>query len=369
LRVIAVAGARPNFMKVSPILRALEQAGHAATLVHTGQHYDPQMSGRFFADLDLPKPDFNLEVGSASHTQQTARVMERFEPIVQQIRPDWVLVVGDVNSTMACSLVAAQLGPLIGCRLAHVEAGLRSHDWSMPEELNRAVTDRVSDLLLTPSRDAHPNLAAEGLVSRAVFVGTVMIDTLLHQLTRARAGDMPGRLGLERGNYLLVTLHRPSNVDEPGALRVILEALARMAADRPVVLPIHPRTLKNASTFGFDELLMSLRVMEPLGYREMLSLTDGASVVLTDSGGLQEETTVLGVPCVTLRAQTERPATVTEGTNALAPWPLTVDGIIEAARTAAEKGRVGVGERVPEGWDGHAAERIVAALESAVTVA
>src|SRR6187401_252650 len=255
-------------MKVSPILRALREAGHASILVHTGQHYDAQMSGTFFADLDLPAPDFNLDVGSGSHAQQTARVMERFEPVVKETRPDWVLVVGDVNSTMACALVTAQLRPGLGCRLAHVEAGLRSHDWDMPEELNRTVTDRVSDLLLTPSRDAHPNLAQEGLESRAVFVGNVMIDTLLQQLPAARSVDMPGRLGIERGGYVLATLHRPSNVDEAGALRVILDALADLARERSVVLPIHPRTLKNARAFGLDTQLASLQVIEPVGYRE-----------------------------------------------------------------------------------------------------
>jgi UDP-N-acetylglucosamine 2-epimerase (non-hydrolysing) len=355
-------------MKISPILRALKEAGHLPILVHTGQHYDVQMSGTFFDDLGLPAPDFNLQVGSASHTQQTSRVMERFEPVVKEIRPDWVVVVGDVNSTMACALVTAQLRPALGCRLAHVEAGLRSRDWGMPEEMNRVVTDRVADLLLTPSRDASPNLAEEGLSGRAVFVGNVMIDTLLQQLPRARALDMPGRLGVERDRYALVTLHRPSNVDEPAALRVILDALARIAEQRAVVLPIHPRTLKNARAFGLDALLARLRVIEPVGYREMLSLTDGAAVVLTDSGGLQEETTVLGVPCVTLRAQTERPTTVTEGTNRLAPWPLTAAGILEAAAGAIAKGRCGVGERVPEGWDGAAATRIVAALGSAAGV-
>jgi UDP-N-acetylglucosamine 2-epimerase (non-hydrolysing) len=362
LRVIAVAGARPNFMKISPIVRALKAAGHAPVLVHTGQHYDLQMSGQFFDDLDLPAPDFNLEVGSASHTQQTSRVMERFEPIVRDVQPDWVIVVGDVNSTLACALTTAQLRPAVGCRLAHVEAGLRSHDWDMPEELNRVVTDRVSDLLLTPSPDAHDNLAQEGLDGRACFVGNVMIDTLLAQLPRARAVDLPGRLGIARGTYALVTLHRPSNVDDAGALRVILEALATIARDRPVVLPIHPRTRKNAAAFGFEALLAPLRVIDPVGYREMLSLSDGAACVLTDSGGLQEETTVLGVPCVTLRAQTERPITATVGTNRLAPWPLTAAGIAASAEAAVAAGRFGVGERVPDGWDGRAAERIVAAL-------
>ncbi len=350
-------------MKVWPILGALNNAGHVPVLVHTGQHYDLQMSRTFFDDLDLPEPDFNLEVGSASHAQQTARVMEKFEPVVAKVLPDWVLVVGDVNSTMACALVTAKLRPALGCRLAHVEAGLRSHDWRMPEEMNRAVTDRVADLLLTPSRDVHPNLVREGLAERAAFVGNVMIDTLLQQLPRARTVDMPGRLGLVSGSYVLSTLHRPSNVDEPAPLFVILSALARISREVPVVLPIHPRTMKNAVAFGFASLLTSLRVVDPLGYREMLSLSDGAGVVLTDSGGLQEEATVLGVPCVTLREQTERPATITDGTNRLAAWPLTVEGIMEAWHGARTIGRRAVGERVPEGWDGKAAPRIVARLE------
>jgi UDP-N-acetylglucosamine 2-epimerase (non-hydrolysing) len=361
---MSVAGARPNFMKVAPIVRALRDAGHESVFVHTGQHYDLHMSGTFLEELDLPAPDFNLEVGSASHAKQTARVMERFEPVIEQVQPDWVLVVGDVNSTMACALVTAKLRPALGCRLAHVEAGLRSYDWTMPEELNRAVTDRVADLLFTPSRDAHPNLAREGLESRARFVGNVMVDTLLHLLPRARAADMPGQLGLTKGSYAVSTLHRPSNVDAPAALSVVLGALGRISQDVPVVLPIHPRTLKNALAFGLGSLLQPLRVVEPLGYCGMLSLCHGAGAVLTDSGGLQEETTVLGVPCVTLREQTERPATITHGTNRLAPWPLSVDGIVDVWRAAMANGRRAVGERVPEGWDGEAATRIVAALDA-----
>lgn len=361
---MSVAGARPNFMKVAPIVRALRDAGHESVFVHTGQHYDLHMSGTFLEELDLPAPDFNLEVGSASHAKQTARVMERFEPVIEQVQPDWVLVVGDVNSTMACALVTAKLRPALGCRLAHVEAGLRSYDWTMPEELNRVVTDRVADLLFTPSRDAHPNLAREGLESRARFVGNVMVDTLLHLLPRARAADMPGQLGLTKGSYAVSTLHRPSNVDAPAALSVVLGALGRISQDVPVVLPIHPRTLKNALAFGLGSLLQPLRVVEPLGYCGMLSLCHGAGAVLTDSGGLQEETTVLGVPCVTLREQTERPATITHGTNRLAPWPLSVDGIVDAWRAAKANGRRAVGERVPEGWDGEAATRIVAALDA-----
>jgi UDP-N-acetylglucosamine 2-epimerase (non-hydrolysing) len=354
-------------MKVAPILRALHAAGHRSVFVHTGQHYDLQMSRTFLEELDLPAPNFNLEVGSASHARQTAMIMERFEPVLEQVRPDWVLVVGDVNSTMACALVTAKLRPILGCRLAHVEAGLRSYDWTMPEELNRAVTDRVADLLFTPSRDALPNLVREGLDGRATFVGNVMVDTLLHQLPHARAVDMPKQLGLERGAYVVSTVHRPSNVDGPTELSVILEALGRISREIPVVLPIHPRTLKNALAFGLGSLLDRLHVVDPLGYRSMLSLCDSARAVLTDSGGIQEETTVLGVPCVTLREQTERPVTITEGTNRLAPWPLTVDGIVDAWRGAMAGARRAICGRVPEGWDGRAATRIVAALDAATT--
>lgn len=360
MRVLVVAGARPNFMKVAPILRAVRKAGHEVVLLHTGQHYDAQMSDSFFQDLGLPEPDFHLGVGSGTHAVQTARVMVAFEPVLLKARPDWVVVVGDVNSTLACALVTAKLKEAVGCRLAHVEAGLRSGDWRMPEEVNRVLTDRLSDLLLTPSRDAHANLAAEGIPPEQIaFVGNVMIDTLLDRLPTARALDLPVRLGLVRRGYVVSTLHRPSNVDDPAALRAVLEALARIAGTLPVVLPIHPRTRRNAETLGLTSLLAHCQVLEPLGYLEMLSLTDGAAAVLTDSGGLQEETTVLGVPCVTLREQTERPVTITEGTNRLAPWPLTPDGV-EAAFAAARAAPAN-GAR-PEGWDGRAAERVVAAL-------
>ncbi|HSM15975.1 MAG TPA: UDP-N-acetylglucosamine 2-epimerase (non-hydrolyzing) [Gemmatimonadales bacterium] len=363
MKAMVVAGARPNFMKVAPILRALNGAGEEGILVHTGQHYDTQMSDAFFRDLGLPEPAYHLGVGSGTHAQQTARVMEAFEPILVDIRPDWVVVVGDVNSTLACALVAAKLKPELGSAVAHVEAGLRSGDWRMPEEINRVLTDRVADLLLTPSRDAHPNLLAEGIpADRIVFVGNVMIDTLLAQLSAAQQLDMPGRLGVRPNEFALVTLHRPSNVDEPAALRAVLEALAEIATQMPVVLPLHPRTRKNADAFRMADLLARLHVTEPVGYTEMLSLTSSAAVVLTDSGGLQEETTVLGVPCVTLREQTERPITLSEGTNRMAPWPLTATGVRAAFDEALSDGRVGVGERVPDGWDGQAAERVVSAL-------
>jgi UDP-N-acetylglucosamine 2-epimerase (non-hydrolysing) len=361
MKALLVAGARPNFMKVAPVLRALKAAGDEAILVHTGQHYDYEMSGAFFRDLELPEPDWYLNVGSGSHAVQTAKVMEAFEPVLLEARPDWVVVVGDVNSTIACALVSAKLKETTGVRVAHVEAGLRSHDWRMPEEVNRVLTDRLSDLLLVPSRDAVPNLLAEGLSEdRIAFAGNVMIDTLHSQLTAARALEMPSRLEVERGEYVVVTLHRPSNVDERESLEPILAALSDIAAERPVIFPIHPRTARSASALGLETALEPLDVIEPLGYREMLGLVEGAAVVLTDSGGLQEETTVLGVPCVTLREQTERPITIEEGTNRLAPWPLSVGGIVSTCRDAARSRQDTWA--VPEGWDGRAALRIVEAL-------
>jgi UDP-N-acetylglucosamine 2-epimerase (non-hydrolysing) len=364
MRVLVVAGARPNFMKVAPLLKALHASGHRSLLVHTGQHYDAQMSDAFFEDLGIQAPDYHLGVGSASHAVQTARVMEAFEPVLLEVRPDWIVVPGDVNSTLACALVAVKLREETGCRIAHLEAGLRSGDWRMPEEINRVLTDRVSDLLLTPSRDAHEHLAAEGIAAeRMAFVGNIMIDTLFSLLESARALDLPARFGLERGTYALATLHRPSNVDAEASLRVCLEGLAAVAATMPVVLPLHPRTRGRAIEFGYEALLEPLRTVEPLGYREMLSLCDAAAGVLTDSGGVQEETTVLGVPCVTLRETTERPVTVSEGTNRLAAWPLTVRGIAETFAAAVAEGRVEPGSRSPEGWDGRTAQRVVRALE------
>jgi UDP-N-acetylglucosamine 2-epimerase (non-hydrolysing) len=364
MRVLVVAGARPNFMKVAPILEALRERGDQGVLVHTGQHYDARMSDAFFQDLQLPDPDYHLGVGSGTHAVQTARIMEAFEPVLLESRPDWVVVVGDVNSTLACALVATKLKSEAGCRVAHVEAGLRSGDWRMPEEVNRVVTDRVSDLLLTPSRDAHPNLRAEGIADdRVEFVGNTMIDTLLRQLPRARERGFAAAQGLERGNYVVSTLHRPSNVDDPTAFRGVLEALATVSRDMPVVLPLHPRARKQAHAFGLGPLLDQLRVLEPVGYLEMLSLTEGAAGVLTDSGGLQEETTALGIPCVTLREQTERPVTVTEGTNRLAPWPLTPGGVVETFRQVLALKNGGPPPR-PEGWDGLAGRRVAAALAS-----
>lgn len=353
-------------MKVAPVLQALERQGHGRVFVHTGQHYDASMSDAFFRDLGLPVPDCHLGVGSGSHAKQTARVMEAFEPVLEASHADWLVVVGDVNSTLACALVAAKLRDRVGCRIAHVEAGLRSNDWAMPEEVNRVLTDRLSDLLLTPSRDAEPNLRREGIdESKVVFVGNVMIDSLLRMLPHARALGTPRALGVEGRAYAVATLHRPSNVDDPAQLELILSALAQVAGDVPVLLPLHPRTRERVHTFGLDALLAPLQVLAPLGYTEMLGLQAEAAVMLTDSGGIQEESTVLGVPCVTLRESTERPVTVTEGTNRLAPWPLTREGIVDTARAALAEGRCPVGARAPEGWDGHAGERVVDALARA----
>jgi UDP-N-acetylglucosamine 2-epimerase (non-hydrolysing) len=366
MRILLVAGARPNFMKIAPIWSALSDVGLDTLLVHTGQHYDESMSGSFFSDLGMPQPDFHLGVGSGSHAQQTARVMAAFEPVLLETRPDWLVLVGDVNSTLACALVASKLRDSLGCRIAHVEAGLRSHDWRMPEEVNRVLTDRLADLLLTPSPDALPNLLNEGIPGeRIVFVGNVMIDSLVAQLPRARRLDLPGRLGLQRGGYAVATLHRPSNVDAPEQLEAVLEGLAQVSERMPLVLPIHPRTRKNVEAFGLNSLVRPLRVLDPLGYVEMLSLTEAAAVVLTDSGGLQEETTALGVPCVTLREQTERPITVTQGTNRLTPWPLSANGILESFLGALQSRDVATPPR-PDGWDGQAAPRIVSAIASAL---
>jgi UDP-N-acetylglucosamine 2-epimerase (non-hydrolysing) len=361
-----VAGARPNFMKIAPVQKALDRAGHRSVLVHTGQHYDDKMSDSFFRDLDIRAPEHHLGVGSASHAVQTARIMEAFESVLLATKPDWVLVPGDVNSTIACALVAVKLKEKTGTRLAHLEAGLRSNDWRMPEEVNRVLTDRCSDLLLIPSWDALPNLEREGIErDRIAFVGNVMIDTLLDRLPAARERAIAAQMGLATGEFVVATLHRPSNVDDRAALEVCLRGLGALAQDRPVVLTLHPRTAKQVEGFGLGKLLQPLCITEPLGYMEMLSLVDAAAVVVTDSGGVQEETTALGVPCVTLREQTERPVTITEGTNRLAPWPLTVEGIRNTYLAALAHGRVGVGAKSPEGWDGRAAERAVEALAKA----
>jgi UDP-N-acetylglucosamine 2-epimerase (non-hydrolysing) len=353
VKIMHVVGARPNFMKLAPCHRALAQDGAEQIVVHTGQHYDESMSESFFRDLEIPPPDINLEVGSASHAVQTARIMERFEPVALEQRPDWVLVYGDVNSTAAAALVCAKI-PL---RLAHVEAGLRSGDRSMPEEINRLVTDRLADLLLTPSRDADENLKREGIEpEKIVFVGNVMVDTLLHGLHRARQAREREKMGVREGEYALVTIHRPSNVDDPARLSAVTAALGRVAQAMPVLFPMHPRTRERLSERD-RQYLGDVRVLNPLPYHAMLDLTAGARVVITDSGGLQEETTALGVPCVTVRENTERPITVTHGTNRLA------FDAEEFSRLALESRRNGASQR-PEGWDGKASTRVAAALRA-----
>ncbi|MGH9228812.1 MAG: non-hydrolyzing UDP-N-acetylglucosamine 2-epimerase [Acidimicrobiales bacterium] len=351
MRVLCVVGARPNFMKIKPVMGALERRGVDVVLVHTGQHYDRSMSAVFFDELGIRPPDRWLEVGSGSHAEQTARVMTALEPVMVELRPDVVVVVGDVNSTMAASLVAAK-SP---ARLAHVEAGLRSRDWTMPEEVNRLVTDSVCDDLLAPSADAVENLLAEGHPQERIhLVGNVMIDTLFSNLDRARGGAVLERLGVEPGGFGLVTLHRPANVDEPGMLKSLLGALGEIAFHCPLVLPAHPRVAPQLDAVGVPA---GVRVIEPLGYLDFIAAQAAARIVLTDSGGVQEETTALGVPCLTLRETTERPITITQGTNVLVGR--------DPARIVAEALRVldaGVAPRRPELWDGRAGERIADVL-------
>jgi UDP-N-acetylglucosamine 2-epimerase (non-hydrolysing) len=350
MHVLHIAGARPNFPKLAPVHRAACVAGWQQTIVHTGQHYDVALSEQFFRELSIPHPDENLEVGSGTHAVQTARIMERLEPILDARRPDWVLVYGDVNSTVAAALVASKLG----IRLAHVEAGLRSFDRSMPEEINRMVTDRLADLLLTPSRDAGETLRREGEPDEEIeFVGNVMIDTLLHVLPVARASGVRAGLGVG-DDAVIVTLHRPSNVDDPVRLARVVAALRAVAEERPVLFPVHPRTRQRLVDSALS--LGRIRIMDPVGYLAMLDLVSGAYAVVTDSGGLQEETTALGVPCFTLRPNTDRPVTITEGTNELVPDPDALAARVAALRTHRPAGRI------PEGWDGSAATRIVAAL-------
>ena len=352
MKIVHVVGARPNFMKLAPVARALaKHAGVTQCIVHTGQHYDDAMSESFFRDLEIAEPDLNLEVGSASHAVQTARIMERFEPVVLAENPDWVVVYGDVNSTAAAALVCSKLG----IRLCHVEAGLRSGDRTMPEEINRLVTDRLADLLFTPSQDGDENLLREGVEpSRIRFVGNVMVDTLLHALPVARASGFRAQLGLKDESYALVTLHRPSNVDIAERLSRICRSLGEIAEHMPVIFPMHPRT-RTRLTDGDWKSLGKVTVLPPTPYHATLDLTASARVVITDSGGLQEETTALGVPCLTLRDNTERPITVTEGTNQLV---LDVSTLVEKVLVS----RRGNHASRPSGWDGCAGERVAEAL-------
>jgi UDP-N-acetylglucosamine 2-epimerase (non-hydrolysing) len=353
MHVLHVVGARPNFMKLAPVWLALAgRRGVRQTVVHTGQHYDVDMSAVFFKDLGLPTPDINLEVGSGSHAQQTAAIMVRLESELQDTRPEVVLVYGDVNSTVAAALVAAKLLIPVG----HVEAGLRSFDRTMPEEINRLLTDALADLLFTPSADADENLAREGIPSSKIrFVGNVMIDTLVRLLPQAEIPEEAA--GLER--YALVTLHRPSNVDAAGMLARILEVLGGISRELPVFFPVHPRTRQRMEAFEpWATILDGVRFLNPLPYLQCLALQRHATMVITDSGGIQEETTYLGVPCLTIRDNTERPVTVTHGTNVLIGHDMN--------RLRAEVDRILAGSwkqgHVPPLWDGHAAERIVEAI-------
>lgn len=396
LKILIVAGARPNFMKVAPIIKAAQKwntglcvselqstngQSHSSTvapttvhrplevkLVHTGQHYDAKMSDIFFQELGIPAPDINLEVGSGSHAQQTANIMLRFEPVLLQEKPDWVIVVGDVNSTVACTLVAAKLG----IKVAHVEAGLRSFDRAMPEEINRLVTDSIADLLLTPSEDANENLRREGVADEKIrLVGNIMIDSLVENLDKARARQTFSKLGLKSKEFIYVTLHRPSNVDHKESLQTIWESLRRISEEIPVVFPIHPRTRKMLVDFGLISRATvpcnlssdvpthrrtdapSLILLDPIGYHDSLCLTEHARLVLTDSGGLQEESTYFRTPCLTLRPNTERPVTVSIGSNRLT----SAKSLPSDFKRSLDGG--GCAGQIPPLWDGRTAERIV----------
>ncbi len=355
VHVLCVAGARPNFPKLKPVLDAIESGGGRCSFVHTGQHYDQQMSDVFLDELGIRRPEESLGVGSGTHAEQTARIMLAFDDVVVRLAPDVVLVVGDVNSTVACALVAAKRGALV----AHVEAGLRSRDWAMPEEVNRVVTDRLSDYLFAPSADAVDNLSDEGYRDDQVhLVGNVMIDTLFANRDRAvaRLPELRRRIPVLDGRYAVATLHRPSNVDDPEVLAGLIAALGAIGDRLPVVLPAHPRTLASLA-HSAAAIPDGVHVVEALGYLDFLALQDGARLVLTDSGGIQEETTALGVPCLTLRETTERPVTVSEGTNRVVgtePEP-----IVSAALDVLEHGST---PRRPALWDGRAAERIAEVL-------
>lgn len=360
MKIINVVGARPNFMKMAPIIEAMGQhpGRFDHLLVHTGQHYDDKMSKAFFNDLGMPKPDVDLEVGSGSHAEQTAKIMVKFEQLCLQEHPDVVVVVGDVNSTMACAITAKKLG----IRVAHVEAGLRSRDMSMPEEINRLCTDAICDYLFTTDEIADQNLRDEGVAPQKIhFVGNVMIDTLLKHRGLASRLPLMQDWSLAPRGFATLTLHRPSNVDDPETLAGILEALAEIAKEVPIVFPVHPRTRKVIQSCGLDHLLateMPVRgiwATEPLGYLEFLHLNMNARLVFTDSGGLQEETTVLGVPCITLRHNTERPITCQQGSNQLVGN--RKESILGAARQVLAQGHAA--GRIPDKWDGHAARRII----------
>jgi len=360
MRIVNVVGARPNFMKMAPLMREMRRhQAITATLVHTGQHYDDSMAGQFFRELELPPPDISLEVGSGSHAYQTAEVMKRLEPVLNDIRPHVVVVVGDINSTLAAAITAVKLG----IPVAHVEAGLRSFDRSMPEEINRLLTDAIADYLFVTEESGRENLLREGVDGCKIhMVGNVMIDSLEQCRPVWERADVVARLGLTRGDYAVVTLHRPSNVDDPATLRGLVKALAEIGRRIPLVFPVHPRTQRRLEAMEGDSLGASgARYLAPLGYLDFVGLVAASRLVLTDSGGLQEETTALGVPCLTLREQTERPITVTRGTNRIVGT--SPDRIVGEALRVLSEPRPVVSR--PPLWDGHAAERIVAVLREA----
>jgi UDP-N-acetylglucosamine 2-epimerase (non-hydrolysing) len=356
IKIICVCGARPNFMKIAPLMKAFAANSEFKTLlVHTGQHYDEKMSKLFFDELNIPKPDINLEVGSGSHAVQTAEVMKKFEPVVLEFKPDYVLVVGDVNSTIACGLVAVKLG----VKLIHVEAGLRSFDRTMPEEVNRVLTDSISDLLFVTEQSGVDNLIREGISPEKIhLVGNVMIDTLLANKHKAEASDVLSKLGLVKKGYGVITLHRPSNVDDLEKLSEILDAFEQIQKEIKLVFPIHPRTRNNIRNSPLEkrvESMTNLLLTDPIGYLDFLCLMSNAGVVMTDSGGIQEETTILGVPCMTLRENTERPVTLTEGSNRLVH--ITEEDILKNYRDIKNNSH-NISSKVPKFWDGKAAQRI-----------
>jgi UDP-N-acetylglucosamine 2-epimerase (non-hydrolysing) len=362
INVLHVVGARPNFVKVAALMHAMaaKKEVFQQTLVHTGQHYDPLMSDIFFHQLEIPVPDIYLDVGSGTHAVQTALIMQRFESVVLDRKPDWVVVVGDVNSTLACALVCAK----IGVRVAHVEAGLRSFDRGMPEEINRVLTDQVSDLLLTSEEIAQENLLREGISSQKIhFVGNVMIDTLTRLLPLTEGRSVLRDLGLDVDKqikpFVLVTLHRPSNVDDPSVLLEIASALSALAKNITVIFPVHPRTRERVANLEQSMPLGQTQLIEALGYLDFLALERQAALVVTDSGGIQEETTFLGVSCLTVRPNTERPVTISQGTNRLVE-PIA-EKILAAAHLALEKTKTTLRQK-PSLWDGHAAKRIVDVL-------